>query len=260
MAVSSTRLELPYDEVTLTLHNESEKRLKSEAGNFQWFVYSGESWEFIVPKVSALVQPADIELQPGESREWTLHVNTGSLETYRPPKASTDARSFTFRLLPGTHAFGFRGTLEGSETATMYTTTVSVSGSEPSLTPSENVETHSRRGDTLTVTTRTKRETDDSHRMTLVLERESTTQKTATLSRFELYNPFYEQVRSYDDVFVPVEVAELLRDGFAFVKPADEQVRIQTVDTGLPRLGENESLFVTYGGATWKLTSRNGWK
>jgi hypothetical protein len=94
------------------------------------------------------------------------------------------------------------------------------------------------------------------------MERRSTTQQAATLSLFELYNPHYEQVPSYNSAFVPPHLAELLRDGFAFVNPSDKQIRVQTVDTVRPPLGleEKESLLIEYGGKTWELTSQGGWE
>jgi|GEM_PF-2820048 len=261
MTVSPFSLDLPRDSSRFTLHNDSEKRLTSSVGAYQLFIYTGDSWEFIVPKVGAgSAQP--IELQPGETREWTLHVNTATLGSLAPPESSDDSQSFTFRFLPGTHAFGFRVTPEESETTQLYTTTFTVSGGAPQLVPSDSVDTHSRQGNTLTVKTQTTKEYDHSRRVSLVMERHSTTQQAATLSLFELYNPLYEQVPSYDSVFVPPHIAELLRDAFAFVNSSDEQVRVQTVDTTRPPLGlgENESLFVRYGGGTWKLTSHNGWE
>lgn len=261
MTVSPASLDLPPDSSRFTLHNESEKRLTSSVGAYQLFVRTGGNWEFIVPKGGAgSTQP--IELQPGETREWTLHVNTANLGGLTPPESSKDSRSFTFRFLPGTYAFGFRVHPEGSGTAQLYSTTFTVSGDDPRLVPSDRVDTHARRGNTLTVKTQTTKEYDTSRRVSLLMERHSTTQQAAPLGLFELYNPLYERVPSYDSGFVRSHFAELLRDAFSFVNSSDEQIRVQTVDTTRPPLGlgENESLSVRYGGGTWKLTSQIGWE
>lgn len=260
MTVSPSSLDLPRDSSRFTLHNGSEKRLTSSVGASQLFVYTGDNWEFIVPKVGARGMQS-IELLPGETHEWKLHVNTADIGSLAP-ESSDNSQSLSLRLLPGTHAFGFRVTPDGSETPQIYTTTFTVSGDAPRLVPSDSVDTHSRQGTTLTVKTQTTKEYDHSRRVSLVMERHSTTQQAAPLSLFELYNPLYEQVPSYDSVFVPPHIAELLRDAFAFVTSSDDQVRVQTVDTTSPPLGlgENESLLVRYGGEAWRLTSQNGWE
>jgi len=261
MTATPSSLSLPRDSSRFTLHNESDNRLTSSVGATQLFVYTGNSWEFIVQKIG-LGSAQPIELQPGETREWALHANTADLESLTPPENSKDSKSFTFRLLPGTHAFGFRVTPEGGEVTQLYTTTFTVSGDAPQLVPSESVDAHSRQGNTLTVKTQTTKEHDHSRRVSLLMEPQTATQQAANLTLFELYNPFYEQVPGYDSVFVPPNIAKLLRDAFSFVNPSDEQVRVQTVDTAQPPLGlgENESLSVRYGGRTWKLTSQNGWE
>lgn len=261
MAVAPTSLGLPRDTCRFTFYNEGEDRLNSSAGAYQLFVSTGDTWEFIVPKVgSGGAQP--IEIGPGETREWVLHVNTADLGSVTPPSGNDDRQSFLFRFPPGTYAFGFRVTPANSETARVYTTKFTVSGETPPLVPSDSVVSHSRQGSTLTVKTQTKKEYDHSRRVSLLLTRRSPTKRTADLSLFELYNPLYEQVSSYESVFVPPLLTELLRDGFAFVKSSDEQVRIHTVDTVRPPLGmgEDESLSVTYAGNSWKLTTQDGWE
>lgn len=259
--VAPSSLELPRGSSRVTFHNGSERRLKSSVGSYQLFVHSGDEWQFIVPKVSSgVAQP--IELGPGETREWTLRANTDDLGSLTPPAEDGDARPLTFRFLPGTYAFGFRVVPAESDTPRLYPTTFTVSGDAPPLIPSDSVVSHSRRGDTLTVKTQTTEEYDHSRRVSLRLERRSDARNAADLSRFELYNPLYEQVPSYDSVFVSPLVAELLRDAFAFADPSDERIRVRTVDTTRPPLGlgGTESLSVSYEGATWRVTARNGWE
>lgn len=261
MTAASSTLSLPRDSNRFTLRNESDTRLNSTAGAYQLFVHTGDGWEFVAPKVSTgAVQP--IELGPGDTRDWTLSANTENLGSLAPPESGTDSRSLAFRLLPGTHAFGFRATPEGSETPRLYATTFTVSGDAPPLVPSDSVDSHSRDGDTLTVTTQTTMEYDHSRRVSLLLRRRPDARNAASLGLFELYNPLYEQVPSYDSPFVPPLVAELLRDAFAFAESSDGRVRVRTVDTTRPPLGlgGGESLSVRYGGATWEVTSRNGWE
>lgn len=261
MTASSPSVGLPRDSIRFTLHNESENRLRSKASATQLAVHTGDRWEFIIPKGGPGFSRG-VELLPGETREWTLHVNTADLGSLSPQRRN-EFRSFTFRLLPGTYAFGFSVTTDGGDTRQMYTTTFTVSGDAPPLVPSEMVATHSRRGNTLTVKTQaTEDEDDESQRVSLVMERRSTASRAASLSLFELYNPNFEQFPGYERVFVRVRIAKLLRDAFAFVNSADQRVRVQTVGTAHPplRLGTNETQLVRYGGTTWELRVRDGWE
>ena len=261
MTVSSQSLDLPRDSTRFTLHNESETRLRSSVSADLLFVYTGDGWEFIMVKGGSGFARG-VELLPGETREWTLRVNTADLGSLLPER-TYDYQSFVFRLPPGTYAFGFGVTADGSDTRQMYATTFTVSGDAPPLVPSDQVETHTRRGNTLTVRTQTaKEDEDDARRVSLVMERRSTARRAASLSLFELYNPAYEQVPGYDTAFVRPRIAKLLRDAFAFVNSADQRVRVQTVGTARPplRLGTNESQLVRYGGTTWELSVQGGWE
>jgi hypothetical protein len=262
MTASPSTLELPRDSTQFTLYNESEKRLTSGFGSTptKLFVHTGDNWELVVPKAMALTGNG-VEVQPGETRDWKFTVNTANLGSVTPD-SENDAEHSHFRLPPGTYAFGCRLTPEQSDVSTLYTTVFSVSGESLRLLPSNSVDTHFRRGSTLTVKTQTVKEHDSSRRVSLLMERDSSSQQPATLSLFELYNPHYEQISSYDRTFVSTQIADLLRDAFALVNFSDKHVTVQTVDTARPPLGmgENDSLVVRYNGSTWTLTAQNGWE
>lgn len=257
MIAEPSTLALPRDSCRFTLQNDSDTQLYSTPGSYQLFVYTGSRWEFIVPKVGAGVGHTPTEIK---SHEWVLHVNTADLGAFSPPRENGE-QSLTFRFPPGTYAFGFRVSSKGSDSKRMYTTKFTVEGETPPLVPSDSVVSHSRQGNTLKVTTQAENQYSNSHRVSLLLKRSSATKQMADLTLLELYNPIYEQVPSYDSAFVDPLLTELLRDGFAFMKPSDENIHIHTIDTTIPPLGmsEDDSLSVKYGETTWELTTKKGW-
>lgn len=262
MTTSPSTAELPRDTIQCTLHNESERRLSSGFGDasLQLFAHTKGNWELIEPKIRPATGNA-VELQPGETREWNLVATTANLGSARPD-SENNFSGFPFRFLPGKYAFGCRLTSQQSDSTTLYTTTFSVSGDTPQLLPSDSVDTHSRQGTTLTVNTQTAQESGHLRRVSLLLERDPLSRQTATLSLFELYNPRYEQVPSYDQPFVPTQTTELLRDAFALEEASDNRIIIHTTDVSRPPLGmrENEPLAVRYNGSAWTLTTQNGWE
>ena len=103
------------------------------------FVYTEEGWAFIVVNGGSGFARG-VQIPPGETHEWTLRVNTADLGSLFAER-TYDYQSFVFRLPPGTYAFGFGVTSDGSDTRRPYATTFTVSGDAPPLVPSDQVET-----------------------------------------------------------------------------------------------------------------------
>lgn len=259
VSVSSPSLSLPRDETRITLHNGGLHRVIVNDTFDSVFRRSAGGWQYTPPSSGALL-PRSVGVEPGESRRWTVVADTTDLAE-PGPGYSTDGQMHRLRFTPGQYAFGTMLHIDGSEQIRMYSASFEVTGERPPLVPSNRVTSHSRNEDTLVVRTQTESEHENARRVSLVADRLSLhPRNAATLSLFELYNPGYLRPIS-DGLFVDGDLTKLLRDGFAIVEPADARIRVETVDTTRPPLGltENESLAVTYGGQSWRLTSREGW-
>lgn len=270
MTVEPETVALPEGELRVTLENRSERPLRSTADSVSLYARRDGEWTHVVQKSDDLALEL-VEISPGTSREFDVAVNTADLAPVYPPGDHDGEQQFALRLPPGTYALGYRVTRgdEGDDVlaptdtgpSRTYAATFEVTGRRPALEQSTVHEETFRRDGTLVVRMATEREYDHSRRVSLRVNcRSFPPLKAAPLSRFELYNPGYEQIPSLDNrVYVPSSLTVLLRDAFAAAGPDDDRIRVETVDTTQPPLGMHGAKNVHWGGSSWRLSATEGW-
>jgi hypothetical protein len=267
MTASSETLSGLRDHLTITLTNESDATLDAQAKHYVFSRWRDGGWASIFAK-SMTGELAPIEIPPGQDRQWRITHDVTEITSRDTPGPTTTTpfdggryQDFLFRFTPGIYGFSFRFS-RGDETA-VYAREFEVAGEPLPLVPSPRVEETVRQDGTLVVRVRPKVYADNDRRVSLIMDRRSTTpEEAADISLFELYNAGYEmQMREGSDHFVSTHVTRLLRDGLAHYGGDATRIRVETNASVVPPLGlsSEDSPAVVYDGTPWRLTSENGW-
>lgn len=261
MSVDPASVALPRGDVEFTMKNQGGAPLESTADSVGLFAWRDGQWSRIVQKTDELALES-VTIPAGETREWSVSVNTADLASPYPPGEHDGEETFVLRLPPGTYALGYSVSRPGSDDDRTYARSFAVTGEAPPLeTSSAHAETFRENG-TRVVRTGLEEEFEHSRRVTLLVERvPASVGNVADLSLFELYNPGYELVPELgrDRVFLPGLLSVLLRDAFAGETATDERIRVETVDTTGPALGMHGQKTVRWRDDLWLISSREGW-
>lgn len=231
------------ESIEFTLENGTDERLASNFYNWRVHKYVGEEWHHVAPM--GYKQPL-MSLEPGESHTWTVTVSNENLDDVGLVFGSSATEDVTLASVgAGHYAFRARGWFESEshEEALAFAATFDLEGEPLELTPSNAVEETEREGETL-VARSSRGDPDD---------------EDSRLGAFEV-----ERVDEPDegDAVRPTIVEQLfrrprLRDAIALSIEHDARtVRLEEYDTTHPIFGSRSDGVYEYGGAYYRVSTR----
>jgi hypothetical protein len=231
----------PGSSVDFTLHNRSERTLRTNFYNWNVHKRVDGDWYHVAPR---MWNDPLMSVSPGESHTWTLTLDNGDVEEGATvPRASGTEDVAVAGVGGGTYAFRSRGWFEDDDhdQAVAFAATFDLDANPLALVPTDAVAGTSRDGDTLVADSTRGDPDDEDYRL-----------GAYTLARVDAPDA---DVRTL--VAEQVVRRERLRDALALALEHDaERVRIEEYDATYPLFGLQESTVFAFRGQHYEVSAR----